>query len=398
MGKDKGWVKTVSERIIRPAVMYGVEVWGEGLKDTRNMRNINAAERYSLMAMVKAYKTTSTAVLGVIAGSIPYHVEGSTRFAGWTELGIEHINQRVKEEDLAHPGWDCTSILGDLVDPDTEVWVDSSYKAGEPTGIGCITRNGGETEEHIIKAKGMPNNNLAEALAVWWALNNTVTHAKSVIMTDSEWVVNSLRKPSPHKLCNKIRKSLEELGKVGHQISVKIANRRNDMMRMADRYSNRARVTLGEPAINLSVHLDKWEVKRESKVRMMQEWQEEWTNETRGRWTYRFCSEVGTSRLGLSFKGTQLLTGHGNFGGYLSRFGLLKEGEDGMCNCGANELETVEHVWERCIREDRMEIRNAIGREAQMRENGRVIEERVARWCTWAEVLVEDDEYMAQVN
>lgn len=60
LGKDKGWVKTVSEKIIMPAVMYGVEVWGEGLKDSRSIRNIKAAERYSLMAMVKAYKTTSS--------------------------------------------------------------------------------------------------------------------------------------------------------------------------------------------------------------------------------------------------------------------------------------------------------------------------------------------------
>jgi len=44
----------------------------------------------------------------------------------------------------------------------------------------------------------------------------------------------------------------------------------------------------------------------------MEKWQSEWDSSEKGRTVYSLCKEVGVDRLALSFKGTQLLTGHGN--------------------------------------------------------------------------------------
>lgn len=49
---------------------------------------------------------------------------------------------------------------------------------------------------------------------------------------------------------------------------------------------------------------------------------------------------------------SQIITGHGDFGGYLSRFSLR---DDGLCECG--EQETAEHVLLHCCRFERQRLR-----------------------------------------
>jgi len=58
----------------------------------------------------------------------------------------------------------------------------------------------------------------------------------------------------------------------------------------------------------------------------MTEWQKEWEQSEKGRRVYEVCKEVGRDRLPLIFRGAQLLTGHGNLRGYLSKLRLKVEG------------------------------------------------------------------------
>lgn len=43
-----------------------------------------------------------------------------------------------------------------------------------------------------------------------------------------------------------------------------------------------------------------------------------------GKKVYQVCKEVGRDKLPLSFKETQLLTGHSNLGEYLAKFRLVE--------------------------------------------------------------------------
>lgn len=77
------------------------------------------------------------------------------------------------------------------------------------------------------------------------------------------------------------------------------------------------------------------------------------------------CKEVGVDRCPLSFRGSQLLTCHGNLATYLRRMGLRR---DGFCTCGRSE-EDSRHVREECDLGERERVRE------DMRESGVVWEE-----------------------
>ena len=75
-------------------------------------------------------------------------------------------------------------------------------------------------------------------------------------------------------------------------------------------------------------------------------WQTRWTNSEHGRWTYRLLPSVKVSKNMLYWtpgKVCQMLTGHGDFRGYLRRFGLADRDD---CACG--EPETAEHLLLSC--------------------------------------------------
>lgn len=89
---------------------------------------------------------------------------------------------------------------------------------------------------------------------------------------------------------------------------------------------------------------------REQAVR---EWQEQWDNSTKGRWTHRLIPRIKPwleRRHGeVGYHLTQFLTGHGAFGTYLYK---IKKVESPCCPTCNNELETPEHVMFECLRFD----------------------------------------------
>jgi len=101
--------------------------------------------------------------------------------------------------------------------------------------------------------------------------------------------------------------------------------RKNEGLRKADSLARRARWE-GQPG--------RWEGlklggRKDIKKRMMEwirrEWQGTWDTSTKGREVYQVCKEVGAERLPLSFRGSQLLTGHGNLAAYLRRMGGVRK-------------------------------------------------------------------------
>lgn len=60
------FVRTVMERVVKPAMLYAYEIWGERARTTVNKKIMLAAQRPFLLATVKAYKTTPTVALQVL--------------------------------------------------------------------------------------------------------------------------------------------------------------------------------------------------------------------------------------------------------------------------------------------------------------------------------------------
>lgn len=139
-------------------------------------------------------------------------------------------------------------------------------------------------------------------------------------------------------------------------------------------------------------------VARERKLRR---WQEEWEGGTTGRWLFGLAGRVSQQGVPLSWKGRQLCVGHGNFKGYLVRFGL--SGGNGECPCGGG-VEDARHVLLECGLPARRVAREALREGLRAgglgfppnldvgEDRGRVgVVAGLAN--SFAEIAIEDDQY-----
>lgn len=83
LGKDRRLQKEIYDKIIKPAYLYGCEIWGGRGEDSRIIRHTNAAQRLALKNIIHAYNTTPTASLQVLAGTPPLIVEAKERHEYW---------------------------------------------------------------------------------------------------------------------------------------------------------------------------------------------------------------------------------------------------------------------------------------------------------------------------
>jgi len=92
-------------------------------------------------------------------------------------------------------------------------------------------------------------------------------------------------------------------------------------------------------------------VKNQERVISIAAWQARWDRSDKGRWTYRLLPDVGRwltkPPLTLTFRLTQVLSGHGCFRSYLKRF---NRADDSYCAYCVDPDDTVEHTVFTCPR------------------------------------------------
>ncbi|GJQ69173.1 hypothetical protein Trydic_g6327 [Trypoxylus dichotomus] len=181
----------------------------------------------------------------------------------------------------------------------------------------------------------------------------------------------------------------------GHPTRIREIEEEEDV-READAAAKRARD--GEDP-EVTVPCSNKQIKEEAWTEAREKWQREWEQEERGRGVYAVMKTVGTGKKGWTSKAVQLMTGHGYFKAYYRRFGL-REG-NGECECGGG-LETAEHVWWECQKEERKAARERFvartGADPRLRDwDGRLEEAELLRAVNeLAEELVVDDEQWQQ--
>lgn len=94
-------LRTYYKVIFLPIVAYGVAAWGDFLT-TRNNSQLQTLQRHTLIKLTKAYATTSTAALQVVAGCMPLdiYIHMIRRIYKYSRLG----HRRFGTADLT----DCT--------------------------------------------------------------------------------------------------------------------------------------------------------------------------------------------------------------------------------------------------------------------------------------------------
>lgn len=327
---DKEKIKMVAERVVQPAALYGAEVWGGRARDSRVIKHLAAAQRKFLLAAARCYRTVATETLRVLTGMPPWHLLAECVWKFRMERKDEKIMNAASECDRPFPGWELWYKGDREYEGWKKGWVDASV--GEwGTGIGVvgeevtIAQKWDEIERTSLEAELLA---IKEAV-VWVEKEN---EGGFLILTDSRLAVEFLGKDSIHKLVEQIRNRVGSCRMGGKTVALEWTQRESKGIIRADRVAKGARVAVDKQDFGNIKLWDRKGIRRREKDWVIENWQLEWDGSEKGREVYELCREVGCDRLPLSFKGSQLLTGHGNLKCYLKRFGLVRE--DDLCVYG----------------------------------------------------------------
>jgi len=391
---DKEKVRAIAERVAARAVLYGSQIWGVRANDSRVKRHLGAAERKFLLASVRCYRTVATETLRVVNGTPPWYLAAAAAAKFRDESVRVRVRDRATEEDRRYPGWKIWTEMEEIATEGIKVvWVDAGVHEGW-TGVGVWSKCG------IINSfwENRDRDSLcAELLGIGEAVKviGRMGRGDYRIHTDCLAAVDLLGKPSLHRVVERVRNRVAGLACKGFRVAIEWKGRENEGIAKADGLATRAKWE-GELRRWGGIRLwDRKGIKREMSEWIRSEWQSSWDTSIKGREVYQLCKEVGMDRLPLSFRGTQLLTGHGYLAAYLKRMGLK---QDGMCECGRGE-EDSRHVREECEAGGRREIRELMGQRGiiwgnlKLRVNGKTNGEDVNRVNEWGEsALMEEEE------
>lgn len=71
-------MKNITEKIVKPAALYVVEIWEGKAKTVTNKKILLATEMLFLLASIRSSKTTPTSDLQVLNGSPPWWLKANT--------------------------------------------------------------------------------------------------------------------------------------------------------------------------------------------------------------------------------------------------------------------------------------------------------------------------------
>ncbi|XP_044760376.1 uncharacterized protein LOC123317829 [Coccinella septempunctata] len=102
-GHDRELMKTISERVMKPAFMYASEIWGEKAENKHQQRHINAAQRPLLLQINRTYSTTPTLALQSMAGTPPWWLEAKVYNKNCQSNKLKIQEARARMINRSHP-------------------------------------------------------------------------------------------------------------------------------------------------------------------------------------------------------------------------------------------------------------------------------------------------------
>lgn len=351
-------LRTIYECAIKPLLLYGSEVWGEKASGSLMRRQLRAVERPFLVALTRAYRTASTPALQVVAGTVPLEITAGARWRMAREWWEGGETMKLAKERI-HPSLDgyMPTIAGE---PNASYYTDASRSANGESSFAVVRIEGMNREHRGGKIIGSNSINNDEMIAVEMASkwSREQRDKTAIIYTDSKQTVDKIH---THRVRNRRILEIQKIIMAGladqTRLQIKWLRRDSDEnMREADKRAKRILLEVQEG--EMSETMSRKDIGNKRKRIEIENWQQLWERETRGRWTYRLIPTVNRLVIRTDHYLTQILTGHGDFKHYLNRFGLTNEST--RCTCDLDEDEDVEHVVLRCTLTRRSNARNEL--------------------------------------
>lgn len=370
-GTKPSILREIYLRAIRPALLYGAEVWGERWNDLRVRRHLTAAQRPFLLGVCRAYRTTSNMAIQVLSGCMPLHLESRARYVKAVEWYSDRSEGPIRAEREPHPAqpkriWRVLEEV-EASPEDTWMFADAS-RSGEHVGVGIVVRSGAAQKEvrGIRLPAGYPVH-AAELYAVWSTLRVLALLDRPAVGTinlvsDSK-VALALVCERKGGIGQEVDWRLRLLEEAGTPVRLWWNDGSSDGLLEADRLAKRTRE---DPE---AIRDPGWVTKKMARQRARREsselWQANWTTTAdKGRLTFSVCPQVEEKLRGWTSKSVSLLTGHGPFRAYFRRF-RLKEG-NGLCDCG-DAADDGNHALRQCELPERAAAREEFRRDQERR-------------------------------
>lgn len=363
----------VYQGAIEPAMLYAAPIWATGCK-VKQARQLLSAQRVSVVRAANAYRTTSTEAVLLLAQIPPIDITVRELADRWRighaqdeaaayNLGFQEttFEKKIPPLEIAHPA-DLGAFSfthGEETAYAARCYTDGSRHDNGDAGSAYVVYQGDE-EIASGKAKLGTWSSIfqcelyAMRMALLYIHRHDYAYQECSIISDSLSALLALRKmEAPTALQAEVWRLIHEtpahISLRFHWIRSHTGNSGNDR---ADELANEAAAIDDGPTAYDHAPLAR--LKKALRGRTMAEWETRWREAKTGRLTARFIPtlEIREGVVGaLDYRTVQLVTGHGNFRGYLARFGL-RDGAQVACGCGDGE-DTAEHVLLECGTEDR---------------------------------------------
>ncbi|XP_067139564.1 uncharacterized protein [Centruroides vittatus] len=354
-------INIIYDQIYIPIITYGCCSWGNAIHKVHLHRKLISSQRKALILITRAYRTTPTCSLQVLARKPPiteiiqleYNLHqlkiGTNICTSTGEIRSENYENHSPTAESLPPYINNLFRIDPPTQPDFEIYTDGS---GIDESIGCaFVVYEHNMEIHNVKGKLHKASTVfqAELLAIYMATYwiELYQEYKNVhIISDSYSAIQLLRSRKPHPIATRIRylfyNSTNEYSITwtrGHQGL--IGNERADQL-AKEAARDMTTCTIYNKICRRSV-------KKLLYDDILHRWQNNWTQK-HNNITFKFVPDVKNFHdtyewVKPSSPLTQFLTGHGKFSNYLQRFRNKRNALCAICNLQDN----IDHYIFECI-------------------------------------------------
>ncbi|GBM39773.1 Putative protein in type-1 retrotransposable element R1DM [Araneus ventricosus] len=339
--------KRIYTGAIEPYILYGHGAWGDRLQLITIDRFLNGIQRRPLIKLTRAFRTTSTEALQVIAGVLPLSLKAMETYTKFLLLTVK-INATIgtklfksaeveTKRDIfdRHPADWCSVPFGTEgpVGEDIEIFTDGSGIDGKVGAALVVFYHGTEIHHEICRLEDSATVFQAETKGIHMALdyiNKSKQWHRFHIFSDSKSVLQSLTCPK------NTRQNVLDLKDLFESISKSKWIRLHWVKAHVGIYGNEradqfAKIATNKDSVDFKCLKSKATMIRSIRQELLNVWQVRWDRPGNGRHTHKYIPHVRFKVPNYSPFVTQFLTDHGRFPAYFYRFNLSREYS---CCCG----------------------------------------------------------------